>query len=220
MKIDYWEKFEENTFYHIYNRGINRENLFREKENYVFLLDRWKKLITPWVETVAYCLMPNHFHFLVRIKPITVSISSNAVKEGTVRAMQFAKGEVSFNDFLEDQFKRTFSSYSLAFNHKYGRTGSLMQKRFKRIAVKTDNKLFHLLTYIHHNPIHHKFCTAYGEWPYCSYQSYQQLDKPSMLIREEVLSWFTDPDVDLVDDFDKLHQDFQLGKQYEDYYLE
>jgi len=59
---------EHDKFYHIYNQGINGENLFREKANYSYFLQQYDKYIDPIAETFAWCLMPNHFHVLVRIK--------------------------------------------------------------------------------------------------------------------------------------------------------
>ena len=56
------------TFYHIYNRGNNRENLFRGPRNYASFLNRYAKHVSPVADTFVYCLMPNHFHILLRIK--------------------------------------------------------------------------------------------------------------------------------------------------------
>lgn len=54
--------------YHIYNRAIGSEKLFLNNENYSFFLKRYRHFISPVADTFCYCLMPNHFHFLVRIK--------------------------------------------------------------------------------------------------------------------------------------------------------
>ena len=67
-KIDYWEKFEEESIYHLYNRGINGTTIFRIDENYQFFLKKWEVLILPYFETLAYCLMPNHIHFFNKSK--------------------------------------------------------------------------------------------------------------------------------------------------------
>ncbi len=56
------------TYYHIYNRGTNRENIFREERNYEYFLKLYIKHIEPVAETFAYCLLRNHFHVLVRVK--------------------------------------------------------------------------------------------------------------------------------------------------------
>lgn len=61
---------EFDRYYHIYNRGNNRENLFRKPDNYHYFLQLYTKHIHPITDTFAYCLLPNHFHLLVRIKAV------------------------------------------------------------------------------------------------------------------------------------------------------
>lgn len=56
-------------FYHVLNRGNNRENLFVEKRNYRYFLQLYAQFLSPIADTYAYCLMPNHFHLLIRVKP-------------------------------------------------------------------------------------------------------------------------------------------------------
>ncbi|MBK8428277.1 MAG: hypothetical protein IPL27_20980 [Lewinellaceae bacterium] len=138
MKFNYWQKFEDNCFYHIYNRGINKETIFKTDENMKFFLKRWKEMIGPYLDVAAFCLMPNHFHFLARVKTLTDEINAAIKKEGTVRAEKFGEGLIDYNDFLEDQFKRLFQSYALAFNKQQERTGSLLQKGSKGL-VSTMN---------------------------------------------------------------------------------
>ena len=55
-------------YYHIYNHANGNENLFREQKNYEYFLEKYKQHINPIAETIAWCLMPNHFHLLVKIK--------------------------------------------------------------------------------------------------------------------------------------------------------
>jgi len=57
--------FEPHAFYHVYNRGINREAVFFNRENYLFFLRKIRKYLCPCCDVVAYCLMPNHFHLLL-----------------------------------------------------------------------------------------------------------------------------------------------------------
>lgn len=56
------------TYYHVYNRANGLENIFVEERNFDFFLDKWKLYINPIADSYAWCLMPNHFHFLVKIK--------------------------------------------------------------------------------------------------------------------------------------------------------
>ena len=64
------EPLQPGQYYHIYNRGINGEPLFREERNHRHFLKLWAKYIEPLADTYAYCLLNNHFHFLVRIKEL------------------------------------------------------------------------------------------------------------------------------------------------------
>lgn len=59
---------ETEYFYHIYNRGVNGEIIFKNNDNYTYFLSKVKKYLTPVSDIYAYCLLPNHFHFLIRIK--------------------------------------------------------------------------------------------------------------------------------------------------------
>ena len=56
------------NYYHIYNRGIDSCNLFTEPDNYEYFLSLYDKYISPVADTFAWVLMPNHFHFLIRVK--------------------------------------------------------------------------------------------------------------------------------------------------------
>ena len=214
MKVNYWHKFEEGAFYHVYNRGIDGQDLFFSDENCIYFLKKWKEKLNPYVAVAAYCLIPNHFHFLIRIKPIMESIK-HLKKEGTSKSVKLLNGEINYNIFLEDQFKRLFSSYTLSLNKQIGRTGSLFQKRFKRVHVKDENKLWYLLAYIHHNPIHHGLCKEYEEWKYGSYNSFFS-DKPTSIIRKEVLTWFDPSDAKNSRKlFLKYHRNFKYDAKIE-----
>ena len=57
--------FEEDQLYHIYNQGNNKQQIFFSHENYLYFLQHYRKTVNPFADTIAYCLMPNHFHFLV-----------------------------------------------------------------------------------------------------------------------------------------------------------
>ncbi len=204
MSNNYWQKFEENTVYHLYNRGIDRKPIFTKDENYKFFLRKWKQLISPFCEAGAYCLLPNHFHFMVWLKSLDNSLLSKIKVQGTAKSLKYLEGKISYNQFLESQFKRLFSSYALAFNKQENRTGSLFDKRFKRVGV-AEERYTQLIAYIHHNPIHHGIASNYGDWNYCSYSAFKSNKKTSISI-DVVNDWYHKEGLD----FDLFHKQFKI----------
>ncbi len=174
-------------FYHIYNRANGTENLFCNDENFRFFLEKYKLYINPWVNTFSYCLMPNHFHFFIRIKDI------RELKEKTnfskVTNIEKDTSEEHLCHFMSKQFSKLFSSYTQAFNKQSGRTGSLFQKNFKRKEVTHFKYFQKLILYIHANPIHHGFTSDIKDWAHSSYHSIIS-DSPTALSRENVIEWF------------------------------
>lgn len=161
------------VYYHIYNRGVNRENIFREERNYPYFLKLYARYIEPVAETYVYCLLRNHFHALVRIRDAeTLKVSE------TFRVLN-----------PSHQFSNLFNAYAKAINKAYERTGSLFQHPFGRVAVTSDAYFTCLVAYVHHNPQKHRFVDDFREWPYSSYQALLSY-KPTRLKRDEVLEWF------------------------------
>ena len=171
------------TYYHIYNRGVNRENLFAEERNYRYFLQLYAKHVEPIAETYAYCLMRNHFHFLVRIKDLQdlQDLTGLGRTPGSPDLSGLKKPSQHFSNF--------FNAYTRAFNKTYDRTGTLFQRPFGRIAVTSDAYLTWLVVYIHHNPQKHGFVDDFRTWPYSSYHAHLS-DKPTRLQRDDVLAWF------------------------------
>lgn len=137
---------EFNSFYHIYSRGNNKQNIFYEERNYQFFLERYTKYIIPVAETYAYCLLKNHFHFLVKIR---------------------SEYEIAKNP--SQQFSHFLNSYSKAINKAYGRTGALFQHPFGRKLITENEQLFRTVAYIHQNPLKHQFLINLREWKWSSY---------------------------------------------------
>ena len=72
------------TVYHIYNHANGEENIFRSNENYYYFLKKYTEYIHPIAETHAYCLMPNHFHLMVRIRSEKEILEYLQVKKPTL----------------------------------------------------------------------------------------------------------------------------------------
>ncbi len=167
--------------YHIYNRGNNRENIFREKRNYTYFLERYQHYVHLVAETYAYCLLKNHFHFLVRIR-------LEEEQRAILKAVNPKRRTFTIADPAQ-RFSNFFNSYAKSFNKRYDRTGSLFQKNFKRIWVDTPQYFDRLIHYIHFNPQKHGFVDDFREYVYSSYSA-MILDKPTKVSRQTVLSIF------------------------------
>ncbi|MFV8226358.1 transposase [Christiangramia aquimixticola] len=136
------EILQKDKYYHIYNRGNNRENIFLTPENRRYFIQLYSKHLANSVTTLAFCLLSNHFHFAVRIE-----------KE---------------NQEVTQSFSNFFNAYAKAFNKANNRTGSLFEKNFKRIEINSESYLRNLILYIHFNPQLH-FEVNYKTFPFSSY---------------------------------------------------
>ena len=179
-------------YYHIFNRGNNRETIFREQRNYFYFLKLYEKYIPLVADTFAYCLLPNHFHLLVRVKTGEENMASSIKVKNPGQ-----------------QFGNLFNAYTKAFNKVYQRTGSLFEKPFKRLEVTSDAYFRRLIAYIHQNPQRHGLIDNFQIWPYSSYQIILS-HKPTHIHREEVLTWFGDGKA-----YQAYHQEMETVRQLE-----
>ena len=161
MKLEILEK---NHFYHIYNRGINSTTIFLSDENKKYFLKLVSKYLNGTVEVYAYCLMDNHFHFIVKV-----------MDDGII---------------VTQAFSNLFNSYVKAFNKQNNRTGSLFEKHFKRIKIQDENYLRNLIQYVHLNPKHH-LNIDYKCYKYSSFLAFIS-ENETKIQRTEVLVLFDD----------------------------
>ena len=146
--------FTAQGFYHVYNRGHNKQTIFHDAKDYRRYLKRLGEYLKKHdVTLLAYCLMPNHLHLLLR----------------------------QDSDELIDRFiHRLHTGYTMYFNKKYERVGAVFQGRFKAKLIDTDEYLLHVSRYIHINPIElfdtHAQGPALGveleDYPWSSYEEY------------------------------------------------
>ncbi len=178
---------EPDCYYHIYNRANGQERIFLSDENYRFFLLKYSEYVAPFTDLFCYCLMPNHFHFLIRVK-------GELELESLFRAFpKFKTLEKlpSMELLLSKQFSNFFSSYTQAFNKVEGRRGSLFMKNFKRIKIEDEKYLIKLIHYIHHNPIEAGLVNGLSEWKFSSYSAIVS-SKPTAIRRNEIISLFSD----------------------------
>lgn len=175
------EPFVYGNYYHIYNRGINSCNLFVEQGNYEYFMKLYDKYIAHIADTYAWVLMPNHFHFLVRVR------EKFEAAEAVLNPSGFQNPDRVNSPSL--QFSKLFNSYAQAFNKRYKRHGALFERPFKRKLIDNEPYLRHAIIYIHNNPVHHGFTESPGAYPWSSYLTCLT-DKTTKLQRNEVLDWF------------------------------
>lgn len=161
----HYEPLIEGNYYHIYNCGNNKQDIFIEEKNYEYFLILLKKHILPCSDILAFCLLKNHFHFLVYLKENFESKTSSQC------------------------YSNFFNAYAKAINKSYNRTGSLFKDRFSRIKITDENYLKSLIVYIHTNPTHHQFIDDFKDYKYSSYKSILS-KQPTLMQREFVLNLF------------------------------
>jgi len=190
--------FVDHTYYHIYNRGVEKRTIFEDHEDYVAFLGCLKLYLTPpqiidrrfahtlqgrtlsdagktiyapsrqpnnhgkTIELVAYCLMPNHFHILLR------SIEKD-----------------SMSHFMRSLATR----YSMYFNKKYERVGPLFQGIYKAVMIEHENQFLWVTKYIHQNP--HSLVSNIADYPYSSYANYLGKIHQDWIQPENILTYFS-----------------------------
>ncbi|MDQ3004237.1 MAG: transposase [Chloroflexota bacterium] len=152
--------FIPDIYYHLYNRGNNRQAVFFDPDNYLYFLGGIKKYLIPVVHIVAYCLMPTHYHILVRIKQ--TSQTSEVLKTSEVLGR-----EVSSQVSLAMQ--KFLISYTKAINKRFERVGSLFQGQFQAKPIQSYPHLLNLSVYIHANPVKDGLVALPEEWIYSNY---------------------------------------------------
>lgn len=180
------------AYYHIYNHANGNELLFVEAENYRYFLQQYQKYISPVADTLAYCLMPNHFHLLVQIKSIEkigVQNENQSVRKKYDEKVTPAEKDNFISKQVSKQFANLFSSYTQAFNRRYQRKGSLFIKNFKRKRIEDDDYYTQLILYIHFNPVKDGFVQEPGDWKFSSYNAILS-EANSLVNRKQVLDWF------------------------------
>lgn len=174
--------------YHIFNRGVAKLPIFTEKRDYDrfletiyyyqfqgpkpqfsqlkrfkdFKFEKNKKI----VEIICYCLMPNHYHFLVK------QLEENGISE---------------------YISKISNSYTKFFNTKHNRVGPLFQGQFKAVRIGYEEQFIHVSRYIHLNPIASFLVKDLKEYPWSSYSNYIGLSADRICVKEQVLSMFKTP---------------------------
>jgi len=192
------KEFAPDSYYHVYNRGVEKRLIFLDDQDYTVFLGLLKKYLTGEKEKgvhrhifknfqgeislLAYCLMPSHFHLLLH--------QSNP-------------------DSITKFLRRVLTGYVMYFNNRYHRIGGLFQGRYKASLIDKDEYLHHISRYIHLNP------DNYFSWPYSSLQYYQGNKKSNWLQTDEILGLFNDDRaayLDFVADYEDSKKELDMLK--------
>ena len=158
-------KLHSDALYHIYNRGNNSQKLFFTESNYLFLLSKIRKELTPYGDILCYCLMPNHFHLIIH------------------------SHEIAIPHQLNNAIGILLRSYTRAINRQEHRTGSLFQQKTKakELNMNDNNTVSYLVScahYIHQNPIKAGLTKNLSEWKFSSYLDFAGLRNGTLCNQE------------------------------------
>ncbi len=151
--------FAPNEIYHVYNRGNQKQILFKSRDNYLYFLKKLNQIIKPRCNILCWCLMPNHFHLLVH----TTDVSAQLLPDKVIPMQSLSEG-----------IRILLSSYTKGINKEYNLTGNLFQQKTKAKQVSdptTDYSLtaFH---YVHQNPMHAGLVKKMEDWEFSSFTDY------------------------------------------------
>jgi putative transposase len=183
----------EGNYFHIYNKGINGENIFKAPENYDYFLKQYQLYCSDVFETYSYSLLKNHFHLFVYVKENVWVPKNNGA------------GMIQLN--ASKQLSHFFNSYAQSINNAFQRTGSLFQSPFKRKLVLNDDHLTSMIYYCHFNALKHRFVKGFRDWEFSSYDSILK-NNSDFLAVQKVLDWFGGKEA-----FERMH----INKASEDF---
>ncbi len=182
------ESIECDCFYHIFNRGVNGQKIFANNQNFEFFLAKTKLYLLDYFDVYAFCLMGNHFHFLLRAKPIIKTEKKKSTKTGLH----------SDEQIYSKQIGKLISSYTQAFNKVEHRHGPLLESPFKRKKIKSEEYLRNCLIYIHQNPL--ELGVRLEDYRFSSYRAIVG-NKETDIKKDEAIEYF-----DTVENFIICHK--------------
>jgi len=170
-------QFQAGELYHVFNQGNNRQKIFFGRDNYLFFLKKMKTHLIPHCDLMAWCLMPNHFHWMIRIPEDYPDVAGSSSKDDEIVFPVIQPLNRSISTLL--------SSYSKAINKAFDRSGSLFRPRTKArlLTVETESDdLYPLICflYIHQNPVRAGLSENLQLWEFSSYKDYADLRNGSL----------------------------------------
>ena len=200
---------EENHVYHIYNQGNNRQKIFFREDNYLFFLQKMKNHLLPYADIMAWCLMPNHFHWMIYVRQVEVTISGSGSGSGSATYSRAPtpgeKKVISINHSIGI----LLASYTRAIQKQEGISGSLFRSKTKAECITKLNGITpsffnsshgtYLNTsnpeneypqicfqYVHDNPVKAKLVTKAEDWEYSSFKDICGLRNGKLINKERI----------------------------------
>ena len=186
MQQDYHCPLVPGNVYHLINRAVGNEKLFRTGDNYIYFLAKYAQHTKAVCETYCYCLLPDHFHLLVKMKEKREIAS---FFETIKRKKLLPNNDAAMSDFLMERFSNWLNAYAKAYNKVYDRKGGLFLDYTKRLLIKQNGCFGGVIQYIHANAVHHRLARAVRAWQHPSYNSLLSA-APTLLLRDEVMAVF------------------------------
>lgn len=183
MPIDkkYLADLDPDSYFHIYNRTNNHEVLFPTTHNKIYFLKLIERRLLYLIDIYAWCLIPNHFHFLIKTKTpekAAAYLSHVTCRKLTMTESAFLKGTQTFSSLTLRAWTGVFQSYAEAFNKMHKRKGNLFYTSFKRIKIADESHFIKSLVYIHTNPRKHGLTEDYRDYEWSSWNSYEFAGQP------------------------------------------
>jgi len=184
----YYTRFENDGIYHVYNRTVDKKPMFTSDDNYAFFIRQFDKYLSNYIKIYAYCLLGNHFHFMIKVNDLT---DLTDLRDLTTFEKLSNLKQKTTHDIVSHQFKKFFQSYAMAFNKQQNRVGTLFQTPFKRVRVEDENYLRELVCYINTNAKKHNLVEDFKDWKWSSYNSIV-CNKRTKLLKDEVIGYYND----------------------------
>src|SRR6266487_3417053 len=169
-------QFQPNQVYHTYNQGNHKQIIFNNKNDYLTFLNLFRNVVKPYTSIIAYCLMPNHFHFILS----TDERCNKKIQQGGLEL-----------DAITNGFRKLLSSYARIYNSRYNQSGSLFRQKTKnkslselqKLVSSTDHRdyYFSCFHYIHQNPLKAGLVEKLEDWEFSSFKDYAGLRNGTLI---------------------------------------
>lgn len=180
---------KENSYYHVYNRGVNKQNIFLDDFDRYYFLKLCRKALPKYEAKIhAFCLMHNHYHLLIYTSKANLSKTMKYIGE-------------------------TFSRYYLSKYKSLNKSGHTFMSRYGRKIIQTDEYMETLISYIHLNPVKDRFVEHPSHYRWSSYNSYRSEKDQFNLLDINTLKDFFYPLIDL-DSIESQNKTLEFNLKY------